>query len=45
MGTSTRTVAMRPWQGSFPDRNPAELVRELYAEENKSRQNRQGRRT
>ena len=37
MGTSTRHVAMKLWNGNFPDRNPAELVRELYAEENQSR--------
>jgi hypothetical protein len=36
MGTSTRNVAMNLWGGNFPDRNLAELVRELYAEENKS---------
>jgi hypothetical protein len=35
MGTSTRKVAMRLWDGKLPDREPAQLVRELYAEENK----------
>ena len=35
MGTSTRKVAMRLWNGKLPDREPAPLVRELYAEENK----------
>jgi hypothetical protein len=35
MGTSTRKVAMRMWNGALPDRAPADLVRELYAEENR----------
>jgi hypothetical protein len=35
MGTSTRKVAMKLWGGELPDRDPAELVRELYEEENK----------
>jgi hypothetical protein len=35
MGTSTRKVAMRLWGKTLPSRNPAQLVRELYAEENK----------
>ena len=34
MGTSTRKVAMRIWDGHVPDRDPADLVRELYAAEN-----------
>ncbi len=34
MGTSTRKVAHRLWNGRLPDRDPAQLVRELYAEEN-----------
>ena len=34
MGTSTRDVATRLWRGVLPDRDPAELVRELYAAEN-----------
>ncbi|MGB8215109.1 MAG: hypothetical protein WCE68_16290 [Anaerolineales bacterium] len=34
MGTSTRKVAMNLWAGSLPDREPAQLVRELYAAEN-----------
>jgi hypothetical protein len=37
MGTSTRIVAMWLWNGAIPDCDPAELVRELYAEENKGR--------
>jgi hypothetical protein len=35
MGTSTRKVAMRLWGDALPDRNPAELVRELYRAENR----------
>ena len=35
MGTSTRRVAMELWNKTLPDREPAELVQELYAEENK----------
>ena len=35
MGTSTRKIAQRMWNGKLPDRDPAQLVRELYAEENK----------
>lgn len=36
MGTSTRKVAMRLWGGALPqDGDPAELVRTLYAEENR----------
>ena len=34
MGTSTRKVAMRLWDGTLPDGDPAQLVRELYAAEN-----------
>ena len=37
MGTSTRRVAMTLWNGVLPDRDPAELVRELYATENAGR--------
>ena len=37
MGTSTRKVAMELWNGTLPDRDPAELVRELYAAENEGR--------
>ena len=37
MGTSTRKVAMKLWNGSLPDRDPAELVQELYAAENQGR--------
>jgi hypothetical protein len=35
MGTSTRKVAMRLWGESLPRGDPAELVRTLYAEENR----------
>ncbi len=35
MGTSTRKVAAKLWQDTLPDRDPAELVRELYEEENR----------
>jgi hypothetical protein len=34
MATSTRVAAMRLWNGALPDRDPAELMRELYAAEN-----------
>jgi hypothetical protein len=34
MGTSTRDVAMKLWNGRIPDRDPAELIRELYWAEN-----------
>jgi hypothetical protein len=37
MATSTRGVALRLWNGRLPERDPAELVRELYAEENRGR--------
>jgi hypothetical protein len=37
MATGTRNVALRLWNGALPDRPAAELVRELYAEENRGR--------
>jgi len=37
MGTSTRKVALRLWPAGLPDRDPAALVKELYAEENRGR--------
>jgi hypothetical protein len=37
MGTSTRKVAIKLWQGRLPHGDPAELVRELYALENKGK--------
>lgn len=37
MATGTRHVARRLWNGRLPDRDPAALVRELYAEENRGK--------
>lgn len=37
MATGTRSVAMRLWGGALPERDPAGLVRELYATENQGR--------
>ncbi len=37
MGTSTRKVAIEIWDGRVPEREPADLVRELYAAENERR--------
>ena len=37
MATGTREVAMKLWNGRLPNRDPAELVRELYAEENRGK--------
>jgi hypothetical protein len=37
MGTSTRRVAIALWNGALPDRDPAALVRELYAAENEGK--------
>ena len=37
MATGTRKIAMRLWNGQLPDRDPARLVRELYAEENRGK--------
>jgi hypothetical protein len=37
MATSTRKVAARLWGSRLPDKPPAELVHELYAEENKGK--------
>jgi len=37
MATGTRYVALRLWNGRLPDRDPADLVRELYAEENRGK--------
>lgn len=34
MATGTRKVAVKKWDGVLPDRDPAELTRELYAAEN-----------
>jgi hypothetical protein len=37
MASSTREVAKRLWNGVLPDRDPAELMHELYAAENKDK--------
>jgi len=37
MATGTRKVAMQLWDGKLPDREPADLVRELYEEENRGK--------
>jgi hypothetical protein len=37
MATSTRKAAARIWGNSLPDRPPPDLVRELYAEENRGK--------
>ena len=37
MSTSTREIAMKLWGGKLPVGDPASLVKELYAEENKGR--------
>ncbi len=37
MATGTRNVALQLWNGRLPDREPAELVRELYAAENRGK--------
>lgn len=37
LATGTRRVAMRRWKGRLPRRDPAVLVRELYAAENRGK--------
>jgi|GEM_PF-6255808 len=37
MATSTREVARKLWSNTLPDRDPQELVRELYAAENRGK--------
>jgi hypothetical protein len=37
MATGTRAVALQLWKGELPQRDPAELVKELYAEENRDK--------
>ena len=37
MATGTRKIAMELWKGRLPKRDPAELVRELYAAENRGK--------
>jgi hypothetical protein len=42
LATSTRKTAFDLWQGELPNRPPAELVRELYDEENRHKPNPSG---
>jgi hypothetical protein len=37
MATGTRNVALKLWNGRLPDEEPAELVRRLFAEENRGK--------
>jgi hypothetical protein len=37
IATGTRKIAIDLWQGTLPDRDPADLVKELYHEENKDK--------
>jgi hypothetical protein len=37
MASGTRKVALKLWNGVLPDRDPAELVRELYRAENRGK--------
>ena len=37
IATGTRVIANQLWKGRLPNRSPAELVRELYVAENKSK--------
>lgn len=37
LATGTRHVALRLWNGRLPERDPADLVRELYTEENRGK--------
>ncbi len=37
MGTSTRRVAAQLWSGRLPERNPVDLMRELYEAENQGK--------
>jgi hypothetical protein len=37
MASGTRAVALKLWGGELPDRDPAALVKELYAEENRGK--------
>jgi len=45
IATARRDVAMRLWNGRLPKREPAELVKELYAEENRASRSPRARRT
>ncbi len=42
IASGTRAVAMELWKGKLPNRPPAELVRELYAAENRGKKNPSG---
>ena len=42
LATGTRKVALKLWGGGVPDRDPAELVRTLYAAENEGQENPSG---
>ena len=42
IATGTRKVAVKLWGGGVPDRDPAELVEELYAAENEGQKNPSG---
>jgi hypothetical protein len=37
IATGTRKIALELWNGLLPDRDPLELVKELYAEENRGK--------
>jgi hypothetical protein len=37
MATGTRNIALRLWNGRLPERDPPQLVRELYAAENRGK--------
>ena len=37
IATGTRKIALDLWNGVLPDRDPIELVKELYAEENRGK--------
>jgi hypothetical protein len=37
MATGTRNIALKYWNGRLPERDPAELVRELYQAENEGK--------
>jgi hypothetical protein len=37
IATGTRKIAMELWNGALPDRDPEQLVKELYAEENRGK--------
>jgi len=42
MATSTRRIAEKLWNGNLPDKDPMELVQELYDAENKGKPNPSG---